>query len=164
VTLESIEECGRAMRELYLATVDAEVLTGERDRAVGVLLKGYEPRLTRLTDKCADLELQLRTYYMGHLTEVEVDGRKSLQLTHGLMGRRTSPAALKLLNKSWTWAAVLLGIRAKWPTCVRYPEPEVDKEKAKDEIPEEQLADCGLKLHQDETFYVELARPAEETA
>jgi phage host-nuclease inhibitor protein Gam len=164
VTLASIEECTRAMRELLLATVDAEKLTAERDRAVAAILKGYETRLAGLAQKREDLELQLQTYYMAHLAELETDGRKSVALTYGIIGRRKSPAALRLLNKSWAWAAVREAIRAKWGAgFLTAPEPEVDKDKVKGEIPEEQLRDCGLKLHQDEKFYVELARP-EETA
>jgi phage host-nuclease inhibitor protein Gam len=161
-TLESLGECSRAMRQLLLATLDAEKKTADRDRAVAAILKDYEGSLTTLAAKRDDLELQLRNYYMAHLDEVEKDGRRSVQLTNGIMGRRTSPSALKLLNKSWTWAAVREAIRAKWGTAfLRFEDPEPDKDKIKAEILEEQLGECGLKLHQDENFYVELERPAE---
>jgi phage host-nuclease inhibitor protein Gam len=163
--LGSVEECTRAMRELLLATVDAETLTAERDRAATAILKNYEKQLAGLAEKRDDLELQLRTYYMAHLAELEKDGRRSVQLTYGLMGRRKSPAALRLLNKAWTWAAVREAIRARWGAgFLTAPEPEVNKDKVKTEIPEDQLGDCGLKLQQDETFYIELERPPEEGA
>jgi phage host-nuclease inhibitor protein Gam len=163
--LESIEECTAAMRKLAVATADREVLIGELDRAVAALKKGSETRLAALEEKREDLELQLRNYYMSHLAEVERDGKRSVELLYGAMGRRWSPPALKLLNKSWTWAAVRESVRVKWGMAfLRCADPDVDKDKVKDEIPEEQLSECGMKLHREETFYVDLARAPEAGA
>jgi phage host-nuclease inhibitor protein Gam len=160
--LTSLDECTAAMRKLALPDADHAVLQGELDRAIAALKKDYEKRLGALEEKRDDLELQLRNYYMSHLAEIEMDGRRSIKLLYGTMGRRWSAPALKLLNKSWTWAAVKdLVATALGSAYLRIAEPELDKEKLKTELSEEQLTAVGLKIDQTETFYVEIDRTPE---
>jgi phage host-nuclease inhibitor protein Gam len=159
-TLASLPDCTEAMRKLLIVTTELERTHAERDAAVARLTKTYQPDLNRLNAQKADLELQLQQYYFGHLAEVERDGKKSIELVHGVMGRRLAPSALKLLNKAWTWAAVLVALRQKFgDRFLRKREPEVDKEAVKDGLPETDLAAFGLKLEQEESFYIELQRP-----
>lgn len=163
VILASIEECTAAMRKLLLATLDHERATAERDGYMALAMKQYEKRLQTLTEKRQDLDLQLQNYYMTHLGEVERDGKKSVQLQYGVMGRRFGNPSLRLLNKSWTWTAVLVKLREHFgKKFLRLRDPEVDKDKVKTELPEEQLGEYGMKLAQAESFYVDLFRPAEE--
>jgi hypothetical protein len=97
---------------------------------------------------------------MTHLAECERDSKKSLQLKHGVIGRRLSPPALRLLNKSWTWSAVLTKLQSLLPDqFVRHKDPEIDKDKIKSEMGAGTLKEYGLKLEQDESFYAEIQRP-----
>ncbi len=162
-TLESIAECTAAMRELLNATLEQERLETDRDQAASAVMKSYEARIGRAAETRSDIEQQLQQYYLTHLKEVEKDGKKSISLTYGEMGRRLTPAALKLLNRAWTWAAVLAKLQERFKMkFVRVADPEVDKEKVKAEIAEADLAEFGLKLQQDEKFFVEVTRPKQE--
>lgn len=162
-TLGSIQECTEAMRKLLVTTLDLERETAARDRAVAGVMKAHEKRLQTLADREADLRLQLQNYYLTHLAELETDSKKSVQLQYGVMGRRRGNPSLRLLNRSWTWSAVLVKLREAFSQkFLRLRDPEVDKDKVKTELPADQLREYGLKLHQEEAFYVELFRPEQE--
>jgi phage host-nuclease inhibitor protein Gam len=163
--LKSLAECTDAMRRLLLAVTRKERIQAERDETMARLFKTYEKDLTATVEEEKDLTLQLQQYYMAHLKECETDGRKSIELTYGIIGRRNSPASLKLLNKSWTWTAVLVKLREAFGAAfIRPRDPEIDKEAVKSGVAEADLALYGLKLEQEETFYVELTRAEQESA
>lgn len=162
-TLRSIDECTEAMRKLLVATVDLEAIIAERDRAVAALMKEYERQIARLSDTADDLKLQLQNYYMAHLADVERDGRRSIELQYGVMGRRLGNPVLRLLNRTWTWAAVMARLAEVYGTrFLRLKDPELNKDAVKEHIPEDMLREFGLKLEQEERFYVELSRPHQE--
>ena len=162
VVLGSIEECTRAMSGLLVAITDLETLTAERDLAVAAASQRFEAGMDDAKLRRDDLSAALRTYYMAHVDEIETDGRRSIQLANGVMGRRLSPPALKLANRSWTWAAVLIRLRAKFGArFLRTRDPEIDKDLVKAELAIEELRALGLKLEQDETWYAEPSRMPE---
>jgi phage host-nuclease inhibitor protein Gam len=161
-TLESIEECRTAMRTLLIATTNLEKVKAEKDAAVARLGKTYERDMARFVEEKADIELQLQQYYMAHLSEVEREGKKSIDLQYGVMGRWLGKPTLKLLNKAWTWAASLVKLRESFGNrFLRMPDPEINKDLVKAEIAAEQLGEFGLKIHQEEDFYVDLNRSTE---
>jgi phage host-nuclease inhibitor protein Gam len=163
-TLASLTDCTDAMRRLLLATTKAEGIQAERDASMARLFKTYEAELASAVAQRTDLEAQLQQYYMTHLPEVEA-AKKSIELTYGVMGRRLSPPALKLANKSWTWRAALVALSARFKDrFVLKREPEMDKDAVKAEIPEADLVLYGLKLDQEEKFYIELKRAEQESA
>ena len=155
--LDSIDECQEVMRCLKLAVIQQEHLEGMRDKKIAAITEEYAPGIAVEVGYRADLELQLQNYYMAHLEEVEKDGKKSVQLTHGVIGRRLGNPALKLLNKSWTWESVLAKLRENFGSkFIRKPDPEPDKAAIKKaDLPADELKACGLKIQQDEVFYAE---------
>lgn len=154
--LRTSEECNDAMRRLGLAQIEREKWQGALDLAISEAKKKYEARIAAAEAQAKDLEMQLQQWYLGHVEEYERDGRRSVALLYGVMGRRTSPPALKLLNKSWTWAAVLAKLRDKFGgKFLRLREPEVDKDQVKQELAPERLREFGLRLEQEEVFYAE---------
>jgi phage host-nuclease inhibitor protein Gam len=165
--LDSIAECEEAMRELRESVIKQERWVAMRDLGIAQITEQYLPGIAAEIALRADLELQLQNYYMAHLDELEVDGKKSVQLTHGVMGRRLGSPALKVLNKSWTWESILTRLREVYGArFIRKPEPEVDKVAIKKaNLPADDLKACGLKIQQDEDFYAEPERaPTGETA
>ncbi len=165
-TLKSIAECNDAMYRMLEFTIARERLIAQRDAAVAMVQTSYEKPLDNTASDIADIRAQLQAYYMSHLDEVELDGKRSIQLSYGIMGRRWSPPALALLNKSWKWDAVIVKLRALFAGKYFHPpgEPKPDKDLIKSELTEEQLRECGLKIAQEEEFYVEPTRLPEPTA
>lgn len=85
-------------------------------------------------------------------------GRKSIAFLSGSLGFRTGTPKLDLLNKKWNWKTVLEQVKTLLPAFIRET-PEVDKEAIISQRAEPAiqwaLPRCGLKVAQDESFYVE---------
>jgi len=116
--------------------------------------KSFEAELAVATKAERDLLAQLSQYYVTHLNELETGG-KSTKLTYGTMGRRLSPPALKPRNKSFTWKAIKVLLRAvekRRAFFLTPKDPEPDKELIKKELSAEELEKCGLKIEQDDEF------------
>lgn len=97
--------------------------------------------------------------------------KKSLDMAHGIIGFRTGTPKLKTL-KGFTWASALTLVKKFMPGYVRTSE-EIAKDKLladreleavefiENEITKKQvpmgtaMAECGIMVAQDETFYVE---------
>ncbi len=161
-TLASLQDCDDAMCALKIAVLSRGAAEAARDKAVAAITEKYDPEISAQVNLAKDLELQLKNYYMTHLAEVEKDGKKSVALAHGVMGRRKSPGKLQPLNKAWTWEAVLVKLREKYKDkFLRKHEPEPDKEAIKKaELSADDLEACGLKIEANEDFYAEPSRTA----
>lgn len=157
--LSSVDDCTAAMARLLIAETELEKLVAVRDQKVAAASAEFEGDIDRYKSQKAELVTALQTYYMAHLPEMESDGKKHFDLPNGVIGRRMAPPKLALLNRSWTWASVLVRLREMFGTkFLRMRDPEVDKDLVKARLDEDQLRDVGLRLEQDETFYAEPAR------
>lgn len=156
--LANLADCRDAMHRLLTATIKREELEGARDLAAASIVKGCEKAIAAEAATEKDLAEQLRQYLLVHPPE----GKKSIDLHYGVMGTRTSPAALKPLNKAWKWGTILVALREKFGVrFLHTPEATVDKETVKKEIPEGELRQYGLKLESEEEFYIDLNRKTE---
>jgi phage host-nuclease inhibitor protein Gam len=149
------------MRDLAEARAKIARLTADRDGAVNKVMASYCPSIDAGRAVATEMKTRLCVYYMLHLAEIEKDGKRSIQLACGVMGRRLSPVKLTPLNRSWGWDAIKAALQARFGSVyLRMPEPEIDKEGVKALVPEV-LHEVGLKVVQDEKFYAE---PAEMPA
>ncbi len=156
VRLGSLSACDQAMRDLLAATLRREALEGQMEAEIAAAKWAHERGIAAAVEEAKDLECALQQYWLEHVEDLESNGRRSVEMYWGVMGRRASPPALKLLNKSWTWAAVMERLREKFGTkYLRLKEAEVDKDAVKAGIAEERLNQFGLKLAQDEVFFAE---------
>jgi phage host-nuclease inhibitor protein Gam len=152
-----MEDCEQAMGLLAAATTSLAVAEGLRDAEVALAREKHAVAISACTEEIKELTAQLQHYYMAHLGEIERDGKKSVELRHGVMGRRMSPPALKLLSKAWTWASAAVRVLDVFGVkYLRVSDPEIDKEAIKQAgIAAEDLRLCGLKITQDEDFFAE---------
>lgn len=118
-----------------------------------------EKRADELTRLDAEREQAFDTL-QAYATENQAElftKKKSLEMTHGTIGFRTGTPKLKTL-KGFTWASALNLVREFLPSFVRTIE-EIAKDKllADREVEGmgEKMAQCGIMVTQDETFYVE---------
>lgn len=160
VELQSTEDANRALRALLLAEVELEKCTGALDLARAAATAQFEKPIDRHKSAISDLTLQLQIFYMAHHKDLEKDGAKSIRLAFGVIGRRLGRPALKPLNRSWTWASIGIKLRSVYHSRFFHaPDPPaVDREKTRQELNDEQLKECGLKVEQEETFFAETDR------
>ena len=96
----------------------------------------------------------LRAWALAHPDEFTK--RKSLDLASAVIGFRTDPPKVALLNRSWTWDKVTSLLASQAPHLVRVKQ-EVNKEAILDSYSEDStdLARFGLRITQSEQFFVE---------
>lgn len=159
--LTSLEECERVMTEIWAATATQKLHSGNLEAEIALAREKYGPAIAELDAAIGRLTEELHQYYMSHLAEVEAEGKKSIELRHGVMGRRLSPPALRLFGKAWTWGLAAIAVGDVFgKKFLRLHDPEVDKDAIKAAAPEAaDLKLCGLKIEQDEVFFAE---PEEE--
>lgn len=83
-------------------------------------------------------------------------GKKSIEMVQGIVGFRTGTPKLKTLA-GWTWDRVLEKLRTTCREFIRTKE-EVDKEAiigARENLLDGDLRNMGVKIVQDESFFVE---------
>jgi hypothetical protein len=97
---------------------------------------------------------------MGNTKELEKGGKKSFQLTYGIVGRRLGQSALKPLNRAWTWESIAVKLRTLYKSKFFHEPtaPKVDKDLVKANLTPDELKECGLKVEQEESFYAETDR------
>lgn len=153
----------------YLATYASnqariDKLNAEMDAQIVKIRQKYDAELGQLGAENVELFNKLQGFALINKGLFTV--KKSLDMTHGIIGFRTAPPALKT-RKGFTWAAVLKLLEDKASQFIRN-KPEVDKEAllAQREEPAvvELMAQVGVQVEQAETFYVELKKEGALTA
>ena len=150
-----------AMKDLALAVNDQRITSALRDDEVLAVNVKYELNLARL-----DQAVKTKTDALRAWAEANPDqfpkGRKSLDLVSGTLGFRTGTPKLALLSRAFNWERVLALVEQFWPGLIRLKK-EVDKEgllamhsQAQDKpAADAELKRCGLKVTQEESFYIE---------
>lgn len=107
---------------------------------------------------------QLKTW--SEANPGEFGGKKSLDMTHGKIGFRLGNPQLKTLSK-WTWDRVLEALRSAGLTPFIRTKEEVNKQalldRAQDPTETFPLAGFGLRIAQDEPFFVDPKIEEQET-
>jgi hypothetical protein len=166
--LDSLAAVDKQMHRLLVSTLRHERLVAERDQEIAAVQKLRGPSIDKAAIEIGISTYQIEQYCVTHPESME-PGKKSVQLSNGLIGTR-APAhpGLELLNDKWTWEKVEAKLREFWNSKYFHkPKPPgPDKVKIKKELDEAQMKQCGLKLDDSETFYLELNRlaVADETA
>jgi hypothetical protein len=160
-------QCEASLFRLLKSTLRLESLTAERDRKIAEIENEYAPRLEKETAKIASLEAEIEAFYRANRAELEVDGKKSVQMVHGTLGMRApSNPALVPLDEKWTWERIARCVKRLYKMRYFHPPkpPALNKVKIKSELSAEELAGAGLRLEGEETFYYELNRGKEAAA
>jgi hypothetical protein len=156
--LQMRDDAVSALRDLLTAQIELEAIQGQMDLARAAATAKFEKYLDAKKLLIDDLTEQLHTWYLVH--GHPADGRKSIDLTYGVIGERTSPPALKPLNRKWNWKAIAAKLMGTHGSKYFHPaaDPAVDKDRVRAELNEDQLRACGLKVEQEEVIYIELDR------
>lgn len=156
-TITTRDETEIVMNELALIANNKRTLTARLDAAVLKIQENAAPGLSQCDEEMNLKSEALRAWAEANPHEF-TKGRKSIDFLSGVLGFRTGTPKLALLSRSWNWEKVLAAVQATLPAFVR-SKPEVDKEALINQRDEESimwaLPHVGLKVTQDESFYVE---------
>lgn len=158
MAVKTIEEAEQVMSEYATADARMAQIQAKMDEQITAIRNKYSDQLQDLSDLRED-KLNTLHFFAESNTQL-FDKKKSLQMSHGVLGFRTGTPKLKTLPK-FTWGAVTEMLKEKLPAYVR-----TVQEAAKDKL----LADrdnesvnkyftkCGIAVVQDESFFVELKK------
>lgn len=150
-----------AFAEFSRAQSNLKKVEAEMEIKITAVRENYSTAIDAYTKAKDEKFAVLQTYALEN--EGLFDKKKSLVLTHGVIGFRTGTPALKTL-KGFTWKSVVNLVKEFLPDYLRTVE-EVNKEallaQRDNEEVNKQFTKCGVEVKQDENFFVE---PKEEEA
>lgn len=156
LNLTTRAEVERIVGEIREQKIREQKILAAKNAAVSSIDERFAPEL-----EAAQAEIDQRVTAVQAWAEAhpeEFAKRKSIEFTHGTVGFRIGTPKLALLSRAWTWEKCLLQVRTLLPAFIR-DTPSIDKEailaQRDEEIVQFAIRGCGLKVTQDEKFFVE---------
>lgn len=149
ITLHSWQECDDALRSIGENARDIAAIENVMNEQIAAAKSAATDKAAPLKEQIAELELALRDYAMTHRDDM--DGRKSKQLTFGIVGFRRS-TKITLPGAKEKVAAIVARLRSKGMTdCIVQPDAKVNKDALK-KYGAEQVAEVGATLTVEDAF------------
>jgi phage host-nuclease inhibitor protein Gam len=148
------DDASRLVHEIAELTVEERDHKNEMDAAILAIREKYSARLNEIKSEVSEKTSLVQVWAQAN---PEAFGKlRSLQFDAGRVGYRTGTPKLKLLNRKWTWESCLAAVQKILPSFIRN-KPEIDKESIINQREElaEYLPLVGMKIEQDETFFIE---------
>ena len=152
ITREQAEE---AFAKFAAADANQQKITAQMDVQITKIRDKYSEQLTELSEAKEEAFELIQAYAVNNRDEF--GKKKSMELTHGVIGFRTGTPKLKTL-KGYTWPSVLNLLKNFLPAYVRtVEEPAKDRLLADREVTEiaALFPKVGIMVDQDEAFFVE---------
>lgn len=161
--IQTRQQMERVVADICELTIFRDAQTAAMDKRLMEIREEYELTLSRCQEDL-DAKRALAQAW-AEANPAEFGGRKSIDMVHGTVGFRTGMPKLKLLT-GWTWDRVKDALlNGKFRDYIRTKQ-EVDKERllADREQIGEAMRTVGCRVVQDEPFFVEPKRDAQEEA
>jgi len=156
---KSIEEVEAHFAEYAKADARIVEINAQIDQEVTAIRKKHANELQKLIDK-RDTCFNAIQVYAETNEETLFTKKKSMELTHGLIGFRTGTHKLKPA-KGYTWKSIEVLVKKIMPMFLR-TKVEIDKERMiadrNNKEVMECMKECGITVVQEETFYIELKK------
>ena len=139
-----------------IANLEVQLRSAEaaRDEEIQAVRDEHDGAISTLKERLEALAALAEKYAIDHRTELFPGKLKSGETTLANFGFRVGNPTLALLNRKWSWEAVLNAVKAAFPKQYVRTTEAVDKDALKAQLNETQLAAIGCKVSQTETFYV----------
>lgn len=142
--------------EICKLQLDREQLVTDRDRLLADVREEHDPRIEAVGQEIAAKLVLCEKFATVH-RETLFGKLKSAASSLATFGFRTGNPKLVLLNRKWKWDDVLVALKVKGRNELVRTKEEADKEALK-KLGDEELACFGLRIDQDETFFIEPKR------
>jgi phage host-nuclease inhibitor protein Gam len=140
--------------------LDREERVTERDRLIAEIREKHDTEIERIGEEISAKLVLCEKYATTH-RETLFGKLKSAASSLGLFGFRTGNPTLKLLNRKWKWTDVVATLKATGRLDLIITKEDPDKNGLK-KLPEAELATIGLRIDQEETFFIEPKRDEPE--
>lgn len=159
-SIESRSEFDSTVDEICKLQLDLEVLVADRDRLLNDVREEHDPQIETLRESIGAKLVLCEKYATVH-RESLFSKAKSAASSLAVFGFRIGNPKLTLLSRKWKWDDVVSAIKSKGLLHLIRTKVEPDKEALK-KLEDEQLAGLGLRIDQDETFFIEPKRDEPE--
>ena len=158
-TIHSFDECDGTILKIADCEQELAKAEAEMNEKIQVVRDEYE-RKTNVTRAMRDgLKSEVERFCIVNKDTFEKSRRKNF--IHGIVGFRSTPPKTALLNRKYKWETVLELLKKL--NLVKYvrTKEEIDKDAilasyASKEIDDQKLAAVGLKIDQDEKFFIDI--------
>lgn len=140
--------------------LDREERVTERDRLIADIREKHDTEIERLGEEISAKLVLCEKFATTH-RDTLFGKLKSAASSLGLFGFRTGNPTLKLLNRKWKWTDVIATLKATGRLDLIITKEDPDKNGLK-KLPDEELATLGLRIEQEETFFIEPKRDEPE--
>lgn len=151
------EQAEAAMRDLCLTSCTIDEINANMNAQLALIRGNFEAELTALQETAELLEAKIQSW--ADKNPGEFEKRKSIEMIHGICGYRTSPPSVRLI-RGVTWEKSIALIEGRYPDLIR-TKKEADKEgllAGREVLTEADYKAIGLRIDQDEKFYVEVRK------
>jgi phage host-nuclease inhibitor protein Gam len=159
INLRSFDEVDQALLDLGRVKAIVQHEEAILNNQIQNFRDDFDQRTSDARKQSAALENEIEKFCIDHKDEFEKT--RSKDFVHGTVGFRTSPPAVKALNRKYNWSTILELIKKlRLAQYIRTSE-EVDKEAiladyAGQCITDEKLAAIGVKVDQIEQFKIDI--------
>ena len=142
--------------EICKLQLDREALIVDRDRLLADVMEEQNPRIELISEAISTKLLMCEKYATLHRDSL-FGKLKSAASSLGIFGFRIGQPKLVLLNRKWKWSDVLTALKQTEQLDKIRTKEEPDKDALK-KLSDPELASLGLRIEQDEPFFIEPKR------
>ena len=163
-TIQNRQQLDAVVENIVQLQLDRDELERTQDREITEIRQKYRAPLAEL-ERYLTLETTWAESWARENPEA-FDDKLSLRCTHAVIGFRTTPPRVDRASRKWIWSAIALKLAdVAWgKRYLRVPAPEVNKEALladRAELSAAELRQVGLKIVQEERFYISPHRETE---
>lgn len=141
-----------AVNEAATLETRLRLLKARRDKRIQAVQDEFDADISAVKQEIDGILARAEVYAETHRGDLFAPGTKSAETELATYGFRAHPPALALLNRKWTWAAVLEALRGLGRADLIRRKEEADKDLIKASLDDATLASVGLRIEAKETF------------
>lgn len=155
-TIETRAQFESTVDDICKLQLDREQRVTLRDRLLAEIMEEHNPAIEAIGTEISAKLVLCEKYATTHRDSL-FGKLKSAASSLGVFGFRTGNPKLVLLNRKWKWADVLTSLKSLGKTDLIRTKEEPDKD-ALHKLDDSELAAVGLRIDQDEAFFIEPKR------
>jgi phage host-nuclease inhibitor protein Gam len=156
--VRSRAEFDQLLEDIAIRQLTLERVALRRDQKILAIRADYDVDLKDMAQDQEAAVLRAEKYATAHRAELLPGKKKTSETGVAFFGFRTGNPTLVLLNRKWSWKAVLdmLRVRRRFDLIITKQEPAKDAMKAS--LDDAGRAEFGTRIKQDETFFIDPKR------
>jgi phage host-nuclease inhibitor protein Gam len=156
--LRDWSEVDDKLKEMCIHEAGKRAMEAEMNEALAIVRGRFERGLDDATRLLKEASALIEQFAMAH--RADFGGKQTVERLHAILSYRVHPPAIKPLNRKWTAQTILDAVRRTYRRFVRTEEsldkPAILGAHAAGEVTQDELAQVGLQVVQDESFGIEL--------